>query len=149
MIEILRTNSGNNDFIKLVRNLDADLAERDGEDHSFYNQFNNIDNIKYVVIAYENDTALGCGAIRDYDVRTMEIKRMYTFPAARGNGIASWILKELEKWTIELGFERCILETGIKQPEAINLYVKNGYRIIRNYGPYSEVSDSRCFQKLL
>ncbi len=53
MIELKRTDSDNQDFIKLVEILDADLKIRDGEDHSFYSQFNKIDHIKYVVIAYE------------------------------------------------------------------------------------------------
>jgi len=54
MIRIVRTDSENRDFIELVSRLDADLAERDGEDHSFYAQFNKIDRIQYVVVAYEN-----------------------------------------------------------------------------------------------
>ena len=46
MIKIIRTDSNNRDFIELVKNLDADLAERDGSDHSFYDQFNKIDEIQ-------------------------------------------------------------------------------------------------------
>ena len=61
MINLVRTNSGNPDFTGLVKLLDAELAERDGEDHSFYSQFNKIDKIKHVVLAYEKytDTQLG------------------------------------------------------------------------------------------
>lgn len=149
MVEIIRTNSGHKDFIELVRHLDNDLAERDGEDHSFYNQFNKIDRIKYVVLAYKNGIPIGCGAIKNYGVKIMEIKRMYTSPQSRGKGIASKILSELEKWAIELAYEECILETGIKQPEAIRLYLKNAYKIIPNYGQYAEVENSVCFQKIL
>jgi GNAT superfamily N-acetyltransferase len=149
MIELLRTNSDNPDFIELVKHLDADLAIRDGEDHAFYNQFNKIDKIKYVLVAYENDKAVGCGAIKEYNGYSMEVKRMYTSPESRGKGIAGRLLTELEKWAKELSYKKCILETGIKQPEAIALYKKSGYTITENYGQYAGVKNSVCFEKEL
>lgn len=106
MIRIIRTNSDDQDFIQLVKYLDADLAERDGKDHSFYAQFNKIDKIKYVVVAYENDQPVGCGAIKEYAPNMMEIKRMYTSPENRGKGIASRVLGELEVWASELSYEK-------------------------------------------
>jgi putative acetyltransferase len=147
MTRITRTDSDNQDFIDLVKYLDADLAERDGSEHSFYAQFNKIDKIKYVVIAYENSQPVGCGAIKEYSPNTMEVKRMYTFPESRGKGIASQVLTELETWAAELSYEKCILETGKKQPEAIGLYKKNGYKLIPNYGQYAGIENSVCFEK--
>jgi len=147
MIKLIRTESDNDDFVKLVKELDADLAIRDGDEHPFYAQFNKIDKIKYVVVAYENDNPVGCGAIKEYAPNTMEIKRMYTSQGKRGKGIASKVLTELEIWAAELSFEKCILETGIKQPEAIVLYKKNGYQLIPNYGQYAGVENSVCFMK--
>ena len=143
----MRTNSDNPDFIGLVKHLDLDLAERDGLEHSFYAQFNKIDKIKYVVVAYENDLPVGCGAIKEYQPDTMEIKRMYTMPDQRGKGIASQVLRELEIWASELSYTKCILETGKAQPEAIGLYEKNGYQIIPNYGQYAGIENSLCFEK--
>jgi GNAT superfamily N-acetyltransferase len=148
MIRIIRTDSDNEDFINLVKYLDADLAERDGNDHSFYAQFNKIDKIKYVAVAYENSKPVGCGAIKEYAPNTMEIKRMYTSPESRSKGIATKILKELELWANELSYEKCILETGKRQPEAIGLYKKNGYKLIPNYGQYAEIENSLCFEKV-
>jgi putative acetyltransferase len=147
MINYLKTGSGHTDFQKLVAALDADLSIRDGEDHAFFAQFNKIDAIKYVIVAYENDLPVGCGAIKEYDEHTMEIKRMYVIPANRGQGIASGVLKELETWTQALNYKKCILETGEKQPEAISLYKKNGYQVIPNYGQYEQVTTSVCFEK--
>ena len=147
MIKIIRTNSGNKDFIELVKYLDADLAVKDGDKHSFYNQYNNIDKMKYVVVVYENDTAVGCGAIKEFVSGTMEIKRMYTSPESRGKGIASKILNELETWATELAYTKCILETGKKQLDAIGLYKKNGYMLIPNYGQYTGIEYSLCFEK--
>jgi len=149
MIRLIRTDSTNQDFIHLVKHLDADLAERDGDKHAFYNQFNAIGKIKYAVVAYENNQPVSCGAIKEYASETMEVKRMYTLPEKRGRGIASKILVELEIWTRELSFKKCILETGKNQPEAIRLYKKSGYTIIPNYGQYTEIDNSVCFAKEL
>ena len=147
MIVLKRTNSDDKDFQKLVEELDKDLAIRDGEDHSFYAQFNKINAIKYVVIAYDFDKPVGCGAIKEYSDNTMEVKRMFVPLERRGQGIASLVLRELELWTKELNFKNCILETGRKQPEAIKLYIKNNYHIIPNYGQYTNVESSVCFEK--
>jgi GNAT superfamily N-acetyltransferase len=147
MIKIIRTDSNHPDFINLVKYLDIELAERDGEDHSFYAQYNKIDKIKYAVVAYEYDKPVACGAIKEYEPGTIEIKRMYTFPEFRGKGIATKVLLELELWAAELSYAKCILETGKKQPEAIALYKKNGYKLITNYGQYVGVDNSVCFEK--
>jgi putative acetyltransferase len=146
-MRIIRTRSDHVDFIKLVADLDADLRIRDGADHAFFAHFNKIDTIKHVVIAFENDKPAGCGAIKTYSEGIMEIKRMYVAPELRGKGIATTILTELERWAFELGYDQCILETGIKQPEAIGLYKKQGYTPIPNYGQYEKVITSVCMQK--
>lgn len=147
MIAIIRTNSENLDFRKLVYQLDADLAIRDGSEHAFYAQFNMVDAIKYVVVAYEDTKPVGCGAIKQLGPDSMEVKRMYTVPESRGRGVAQTVLSDLEKWTTELTFKKCLLETGKKQPEAIALYLKCGYTIVPNYGQYAGVENSICFEK--
>jgi putative acetyltransferase len=149
MIQIARTDSENRDFVELVDQLDVDLAERDGTDHAFYAQFNKINKIRYVVLAFEGNRAVGCGAVKEYSADAMEVKRMFTVPTSRGNGVAKKILAELESWTAELGYKKCILETGKKQPEAIALYTKMGYHVIPNYGQYEGIENSVCFEKAL
>ena len=147
MIKLIRTDSDNPGFIELVKYLDADLAEKDGADHSFYNQFNKIDKIKFVVLAFADDKAIACGAIKEFTQGTMEIKRMYTTPGSRGKGIAGKILTELETWAAEMGNNKCILETGKRQPDAIALYKKHGYAQSANYGQYAGIENSVCFEK--
>ncbi len=148
-ISIIRTGPEHPDFIELVKQLDVELAKRDGDDHAFYAQFNKTGQIRNAVVAYDNEQVVGCGAIKNYDPDTMEIKRMYTAPGHRGKGIATRILTELENWAGESGFQRCILETGINQPEAIELYTKTGYVRVPNYGQYAGVQASFCFEKRL
>ena len=149
MIKLKRTNSENNDFRKLVELLDAELSERDGDVHPFYAQYNKIDKIKYVVVAYLNMTPVGCGAIKKYSEHTIEVKRMFVPIEFRGQGIGGLVLKELESWAEELNFSELILETGKAQPEAIRLYQKSGYTLIPNYGQYENVENSVCMKKEL
>lgn len=144
---LIRTNSANPDFIKLVALLDRDLAIRDGDDHAFYAQFNKTTHIQHVVVACEKEEAIGCGAFKDYETGTVEIKRMFVQPQHRGKGIAGLILTELEQWAKELQNTSCVLETGKKQPEAIRLYQKAGYNIIPNYGQYAGIDNSVCMKK--
>jgi putative acetyltransferase len=149
MITVLKTNSENSHFIELVKHLDADLRIRDGDDHDFYAQYNKTDTIKHTIVAFEKNIAIGCGAIKEYNSTTMEIKRMYVLEEHRGKGIASQILIVLEKWASELGYATCILETGLQQPEAIALYKKSNYKVRANYGQYIGVLNSVCFEKKL
>ena len=149
MIKLFRTDSKNSDFIRLVKLLDAELKIRDGEDHAFYDQFNKIDMLKNVVVAYNNKLPIGCGAFKIHPNNTVEIKRMYVATNGRRLGIASKLLVELECWAKELGIKKCILETGKKQPEAIELYKKCSYNITANFGFYENVENSVCFEKLI
>lgn len=147
MIKTLRTDSTNSDFQKLVEKLDAYLAEIDGEETAFYSQYNKIDSLKNVVVIFENEKAVACGAFKKLNENSVEIKRMYTEKSARGKGFARKVLSELEVWAKEVGFESCVLETGKRQPDAVALYHKCGYQVIPNYGQYKGVENSLCFEK--
>jgi putative acetyltransferase len=147
MIMFVRTNAENQEFQDLVRLLDADLAVRNGDSHPFYAQFNKIEYIMYVLVAYEDGVSVGCSAIKGYGPGTMEIKRMYVLPEHRKKGIAAGILSEPERWAKELSCTKFILEAGKKQPEAIALYRMSGYSVIPNYGQYVGVENSVCFVK--
>ena len=132
MFEIVRTNTENQDFLQLVKSLDAELLSINGEDHIFYGPLNKLDTVKHVVVVYENSCPLACGAMREYIDDVMEIKRMYTSPPARGRRIASHVLTELERWAVELSYRKCILETGKRLPAAITLYMRHGYKRVDN-----------------
>jgi len=146
---LIRTDSDNKDFRSLVSQLDEWLAFIDGADNAFYSALNKIDKIKNAVVAYEDEKPVGCGAVRELTADVMEVKRMFTLPDYRKRGIAKEILAELEKWSKELGYRKCVLETGKRQPEAIDLYLKRGYSRIANYGQYVGVDNSVCFEKEL
>nr|WP_262904406.1 GNAT family N-acetyltransferase [Polaribacter porphyrae] len=133
----------------MVKQLDAYLKITDGDEHDFYNQFNNIDVLNHVIVIYQNHIAVGCGAIKKFDDSAMEVKRMFVAESYRNKGIAQYILKELEVWTKELEYKKCVLETGKKQIEAVNFYKKCQYKIIPNYGQYVGMENSICFEKIV
>ncbi len=148
-LKLLRTTSEHPDFVALVAELDSYLAIVDGEDHEFYHQYNQIDNLYHVVLAFKDEMPVACGAIKKLNAISAEIKRMYVRETSRQLGIAGEILSELEKWAEELGFDNCVLETGKRQIEAIGLYKKYGYQLIENYGQYAKLDTSICYQKAL
>ena len=148
-LEIKRINSQNTDFINLVKELDAYLKITDQDDHDFYNQFNNIDVIKHVVVVYQDQKPVGCGALKKFNDEAVEVKRMFVSLDKRGSGIAQKIVSELEIWTKELGYQKCVLETGTRQVEAVKFYQKCSYKKIPNYGQYANMENSICFEKLL
>jgi putative acetyltransferase len=149
MIQLHRTDSDNPDFQSLVRLLDEYLAEKDGAEHSYYAQFNKLDKIRHVVVVYNDEEPIGCGAFKQYDEQTVEIKRMFVHSDFRGQRVGKLILSELEIWAGELKFAESILETGWKQIEAVRLYQRSGYEIIPNYDQYIGVENSVCLRKIL
>jgi putative acetyltransferase len=149
MIILKRTISSDKSFYELTEYLDKDLQDRYGSTQEEFDHYNIIINLDTVVIAYENNKAVGCGCFKIIDDDTVELKRMFVAAAHRGKGIGTSVLKELENWAGEIGFGSIALETGTFQPEAIQLYKKQGYQIIPNYGPYIDNELSVCMKKSL
>ena len=149
MIRIQRTDTDNQQFQRLVSELDKYLSGVNGSSDSFYAQFNKIEYLKHVVIAQIENQTVGCGALKAFDGESMEVKRMYILPEMRRKGVADSVLKELEIWSKELGYPKCILETSIKMPDAVSFYQKSSYSIIPNYGQYKDMESSVCFEKML
>jgi GNAT superfamily N-acetyltransferase len=97
----------------------------------------------------DGDRPIGCGAFKIFSDEAMEIKRIYTLPDYRGKAVATRIIGELEHRIKELSYNKAVLETGKKQPEAIALYTRLGYMKIPNYGQYAGVENSVCMEKVL
>ncbi len=102
------------------------------------------------LIAYIDDVAAGCGAVRQVDESTAELKRMYVDPSVRGRGVGRALVEALESEARLLGVTRIVLETGTRLAPAIGLYESLGYSRIRLFGEYlSSPETSLCFGKLL
>lgn len=146
---ITRTTSANPHFRTLVSQLDAELRQMYADLMDTYDQHNIIEHNDTVVVAYLDDEPVGCGCFKPFDNETVELKRMFVHPDARGKGISKLIVNDLETWARELGFTRTVLETGTKNIDAHHLYRKSGYLIIPNYGPYIDLESSICMGKNL
>ena len=149
MTSIRRTGSDDPEFKSLVAQLDAMLSEVNGTDDGFYRQFNHIETLPHVVVAVASGAPVGCGALRALDSATVELKRMYVVPSARGNGVGAAIVTELEDIATSLGFTRIVLETCKVLAAANRLYAKCGFVRTANYGPYVGVTRSLCYEKIL
>ena len=146
-ITLKRVDSNDTDFQKLVGLLDKDLNERYEESQAFFSQFNHLTPNYKAVVAYLGEEPVGCGAIKYYDEKTHELKRMFVKGEVRNLGLGFKIVHALEQWAADMGVKTIILETGIKQPEAIHLYRKCGFSIIPNFDQYIGVEESVCMQK--
>ena len=151
MITIKRITPDDPSVKSLIQKLDRELWERYPTEQAFFDNFNKLPSDARVVIAFDGENAVGCGAFKPMTLpeKAVEIKRMYVDPAMRGRAIGVLILENLETWAIEEGYQLSRLETGNNQPEAIRLYEKVGYYWIENYEPYIGVESSICFEKKL
>ena len=144
-----KTGPDDPEFRALIRQLDADLHLRYGAAQAAYNAFNTVDTLFAIVLARVDGHAAACGALKRFDNRSFEIKRVFTSPDFRGRGVGSALIAELERLAREAGAARCVLETGTRQTEAIALYRKLGYSEIPNYPPYTGMELSICFERAL
>lgn len=145
------TDGYNKDFIVLCHELDKFLNELVGgeENRAEYIQYNKVDDIHDVVIAYENDIPVGSASFKKYDDETAEVKRVFVKKEYRGQGISNELMRMLEQRAREKGFRYFILESGEPLVSAMALYRKIGYKVIPNYGQYVDMKDSVCMKKKL
>jgi GNAT superfamily N-acetyltransferase len=148
-INVVKTTSENPDFISLIKIFDTFLWERYPELKKDYWGNNIIEFNANVVLVYLDGKAVASGCFKKYNEDTVELKRMFVSPEARGLGLAQLVIKELEEEAKNQGFSRMILETLYKQIEAISLYEKVGFLIVDNYEPYIGLSNSICMSKTI
>jgi len=147
--KIKTANANSREIISLSDELHKELEDFYGKGiiESFKEE--NDEMLTFYIAYDDNGTAAACGALKHFDETTAEIKRMYVKPEYRGRGISKKILLKLEYHAREFHYQRLVLETGLKQPEAMNLYSKFEYTPIKCYGRHADDPDSRCFEKLI
>jgi len=149
MIQMERTHKDDARFLDLVSQLDRDLFGRYEDGNASYAPFNTLGKVTGVILALEDGELACCGAFKPFLENGVEMKRVFVKPAFRGQGIARRVMMELEKWAVEEGCIRAVLETGTNQPEAISLYESIGYRRRENFEPYVGLNESICYEKAL
>jgi putative acetyltransferase len=146
---IKRTAATDADFRLLIAQLDHELWNELKEDQATYDQYNKVPGIKTAVIVYVNEQPVACGCFKQFDSRSVEIKRMFVQKAFRGRGLSKKVLNALEQWALEYNYQYAVLETSVRFVTARSLYESNGYSIIPNYPPYAGLEESVCMKKEL
>ena len=150
-IEIRQVKSDDSDFVGLCGELDAflNIAIGGEEKREKYKKFNHLDTMDCVVIAYEKEKAVGCGALRKYSGDEVEVKRVFVREEYRGQNIGGLLLEHLIVQAKESGYQRMILETGEFLASSVRLYARYGFERISNYGQYKNMSESLCMGRSL
>lgn len=145
------TDGSNQDFAKLCCLLDDYLNQAAGgeENRKQYIQYNTLNDIKDVVLAYDGAIPIGCASFKYYEQGIAEVKRVFVKEEYRGKGISKQLMHLVEQRAAEKGFATLILETSASLLEAVGLYYKMGYNTIDNYGQYKDLTESVCMQKKL
>lgn len=146
MIEYIRCDGKNSDFVENCRLLDEDLERRVGKkiQREKYHQYNTLEKINEAIVVYMDGVLVGGAAIRKYDESTAELKRVFVHSNVQGFGIGTTLINNLMEWARELGYTKMILETGKLLQESVHIYQKIGFQIIDNYGPYVNMKESLC-----
>ena len=98
-------------------------------------------------VASMDERPAGCGAIRELEADTAELKRMYA--REKGRGVGKHLLEFLEEEAARLGYKKIVLETGTVNEKAIRFYLSYGYSVCEQFGSYVGRDDSICFEKNL
>lgn len=158
-MDIRRTSFGHPDAVRLNDRVQLEYAERYGDqgdvtplDPAMFEPPHGM----YLLVYDDRGTAVATGGWRGQDEDDLgyadgdaEIKRMYVVPEARGRGLSRLVLAALEDDARAAGRTRMVLETGVRLPEAISLYVSSGYQPCAKFGPYRFDELSRCYAKPL
>ncbi|MBN2852071.1 MAG: GNAT family N-acetyltransferase [Clostridia bacterium] len=150
-MKTILTDGSDKDFAFLCHLLDNHLNEAVGKDkqRTQYDQYNKKEEIHTVFVVYIDDIPVACGGFKHYDTGTSEVKRVFVRKEYRHRGIATHVMKMIEKEAKNKGYARLILETGNMLAEAMALYYSLDYHIIENYGQYKQMKESVCMQKII
>ena len=134
----------------LILALNAELSSRypeDGACHFRLDADEVAEGRGAFLVAYQGEKAIGCGAVRRTEEGTGELKRMYVCLEERCRGVGRAILDALEVEAKKLRIHKLLLETGIRNPEAIALYERAGFSRIPAFGEYVGSPISVCMAK--
>ncbi len=92
-------------------------------------------------VAWLEGAPVACATLRaardGYPAGSAELKKVWVDEAARGSGAARALLAAVEEDARTRGLTSVVLQTGIRQPEAVSLYLSAGYRPVVPFFPYA------------
>jgi GNAT superfamily N-acetyltransferase len=155
-LEICRVGYGHADALRLIAAVQTEYVVRyGGPDETPLDPLMFEPPAGSFYVGYLDGVAVATGAWRRSGIEafgttaTVEVKRMYVAPTARARGLGRLMLTRLEQSAAGHGAEAVVLETGLRQPEAIALYESAGYLPVPPFGYYRDAPLSRCFGKRL
>ena len=149
-LKIERASLDSTEALALIEALNRELSERypeEGATHFRLDPDEVAPGRGGFLIAYVDGAPVGCGALRRLEKREAEIKRMYVIASCRNQGIARALLEALEQLAQSLKAKRLVLETGVRQPEALAVYRRAGFVTIPPFGEYVDSPLSVCMAK--
>lgn len=148
-MKLIHTNGEDTRFVNLCEELDQYLDQIVGKEkqQAEYNKYNNLNDIKDVILVLDGDVTAGCGSFKKYDANTAEVKRVFVKQCERRKGLSGKIMHEIENTAAEKGYSNLILETGSLLKGAQSLYKKLGFHVTENFGQYAGKNSSVCMKK--
>lgn len=135
------------DFRELAAALDAYYFTLVGDIQRKYAEPNRPENMSALLVAYDGETPIACGAWKAVDGETAEIKRIYVRPEYRRQGAASALIRALETDIACSGRHKLILETAVDTSGSHALYASLGYTQRDYYGSPAGAENCLCFHK--
>lgn len=86
-----------------------------------------------MVLAYQEQNAVGCVAVRFLEPQVAELKRMYLLEQFRARGLGRLLLLEALQIAKKLGYHKIRLDTLPTMPAAVHLYREAGFYTIAPY----------------
>lgn len=97
-------------------------------------------------VAYDGDRPVGTASLRRAGGQH-EVKRVFVAATHRRRGLAARLLEAVGGWATDAGVRTIVLQTGVRQPDAVALYVREGWHAIEPFGDYVGDRLSLCFAK--
>ena len=105
--------------------------------------------IIFTLVAFDGDLPVATTSLKNTD-GYFEVKRVFVAESHRRQNLAARLLAAVEERALALGITDLVLQTGLRQPEAIGLYEREGWVLIPPFGPYAgDAIISRCFAKAI
>jgi len=97
-------------------------------------------------IAFADDKAIGCIALKKNDDTSCELKRLYVIPEYRKHNIGNILVKKIIDDAKEIGYKTIFLDTLPFLETAIYMYKKYGFTEIERYN--NSPLDTSIYMKL-
>lgn len=153
---LMVTHAQSADEIETARALMREYQQRLGVDLSFQGFENELEGLPgsyappsgRLLLAWHEQTAVGCVALQRVTNLRAEMKRLYVPPSARGLGVARRLVSQLLTEAQAIGYCEVVLDTLPTMNEAQRLYEQFGFRDIEPYRP-NPIAGTRYLGKTL